>query len=503
MPVHVMHYRRCDPRLTLLFAVLSSSMFAGCAVGPDYDQPAVDLPRRWSNADSGDAQRPAQLSQWWTRLNDPLLNTLVSQAVDANFSVETAKARVREARALVSQEAANLLPVGDGVASANRLRTPAVDGIPAKISSAYRSGFDASWEIDLFGGLRRSVEGAQYGADAAEEDLRNTLLVLIGDVALNYSLARAYQARAALARRAAKSQRESAKLTRSKYDAGMATTADVANAEALAASTEADIPSFEIDAARAVHRLGVLLGKSPSALIGQMKNGGLIPRPKMPLPVGVPADVLLTRPDVRRAERQLAQATARIGVAEAARYPSVSLTGNIATEALDINDLARKSSLAWAIGPRLTVPILRAGQLKAVADAARARRDASFANFQSLVLIAMEDVENAIVSLSQQRIRSGKLASAVASYRTAADAARTQFESGSTTYLELLDAQRALYAAEGKLIDSRLATVAAYIALNKSLGGGWTGVVNTQAPLNIDQRNGPRIATTRIFGNER
>jgi len=492
---------RGAPRLTLFFAVLSSSLLGGCAVGPDYEQPALHVPGEWSNADSHNIHRSAQLSQWWTRLSDPLLNVLVLQAVEANLPVEMAKARVREARALLREETANLPPAGNGVGSARRSRTPADVEIPARTSSEYRAGFDASWELDLFGRHRRNIEGAQYGLNAAEEDLRNTMLMLIGDVALNYSLARAYQARGELARRAARSQRESATLTRSKYESGTATTADVANADALAATTEADVPSFEIVAAQAVHRLGVLLGQPPSALIAQMRNGRPIPQPKLPLPVGIPADVLLTRPDVRMAERQLAQATARIGAAEAARYPSVTLTGNIATEALNIDDLANKSSLAWAIGPTLTVPILRAGQLKALADAARARRDASFANYQQLVLTAMEDVENAIVSLSQQRIRSGKLSSAVASYRTAANAARTQFESGSATYLELLDAQRALYAAESNLIDSRLATVSAYIALNKALGGGWIGVVNTEMPLIIDRQNGPRIAVAPIREN--
>ena len=301
-------YRRCAPRLTLLLTVLSSSLLAGCAVGPDYEQPALHIPDKWSNADSHNTQLPAQLSQWWARLSDPLLNALVSQAVEASLPVEMAKARVREARALLRDEAANLIPAGDGVASANRSRTAAGDSIPASTSSEFRAGFDASWEIDLFGRYRRSVEGAQYGLEAAEEDLRNTMLVLIGDVALNYCLARAYQARAALARRAARSQRELARLTRSKYDTGTATTADVANAEALAAATEADVPSFEIVAARAVHRLGVLLGQPPSALIAQMRNGRPIPQPKLPLPVGIPADVLLTRPDVRMAERQLARA---------------------------------------------------------------------------------------------------------------------------------------------------------------------------------------------------
>ena len=201
MPVHAKHHRRYARRLTLLFAVLSSSLLAGCAVGPDYEQPVLHIPGEWSNADSHNSQRPAQLSQWWTRLGDPLLNALVSQAIEVNLSIEMAKARVREARAFLREEAGNLLPTGDGVVSANRSRIPAGDNIPASTSSEYRAGFDASWEVDLFGRHRRTVEGAQYGLDTAEEDLRNSMLVLIGDVVLNYSLARAYQARTALAQR--------------------------------------------------------------------------------------------------------------------------------------------------------------------------------------------------------------------------------------------------------------------------------------------------------------
>ncbi|MBG0511640.1 efflux transporter outer membrane subunit [Agrobacterium sp. MOPV5] len=479
MPAKFLIHTSSPLRVRFVATILSTSLLAGCVVGPDYERPNLLMPAQWSGNAGKTAARPAELSQWWTRFNDPVLTSLVTQAIDNNRSVEAAKARVREARASLRQETANLLPTGNGSASLNRARTAAGETVGPATSTTYQSGLDASWEIDLFGGKRRAIESARYGVNVAEEDLRNTMLVLIGDVALNYAQARAYQARTALARRTGKSQRESAVLTRAKQQAGTANVADVANAEALAATTEADIPSFEISAAQAIHRLSVLTGQPPSALTQILRRGGRIPRPKLPLTVGIPADVLRTRPDVRMAEFQLAQATARVGSAEAARYPSVSLTGNIATQALDISDLGRMSTIAWAVGPSVTVPIFRAGQLKAAADAARARRDESFAAWQSSVLTAMEDVENAIVSLSQQRVRGGKLSTAVTSYRTAADASRAQFEAGASGYLELLDAQRALYAAESNLIDNQLAVVTAYIALNKALGGGWTGVVDT------------------------
>lgn len=479
-----------------LAALLSTVLLAGCVVGPDYERPNLFTPATWTNASSKEAAKPAELAHWWTKLNDPLLNSYVERAIAGNLDVAAAKARVREARAGLRQETGTLFPSLESGSSLRRTRTPATTSASgqADVFTQYQSGFDASWELDLFGGKQRTVEAARYGLDAAEEDLRNTMLVLIGDVSSNYSQVRASQARLALARQTAKSQRETAALTRVKLEAGSAKAGDVANAEALAASTEADLHTYEIARTAAVHRLGVLLGQPPSVLSAQLAKHGPIPRPKFPLPVGIPADTLLVRPDVRMAERRLAQSTARIGAAEAARYPSVSLTGNIATNAIDISSFAKASTIAWSFGPSLTIPIFRGGQLAAAADAARARRDQSFAAYQASVLTAMEDVENAIVSLTQERGRSGKLAAATTSYRTAANAARTEFDVGASGYLDLLDTQRALYRSEAALIDSQLAVTTSYIALHKALGGGWTGAVDTATPLVVDRNVLPRIA---------
>ncbi len=319
------------------------------------------------------------------------------------------------------------------------------------------------------------------------------MLVLIGDVAANYSQARASQARLSLARTSARSHRETASLTRTRFEGGAGSRAEVANAEALAAITEADIPLFEIERTDAAHRLATLLGIQPGHIENQLSHAAPIPRSKLPMPVGIPAETLLARPDVRLAERRLAQQTARIGVAEAARYPSISLTGNLATQALSLSDLAEKSTIAWAVGPAVSIPIFPSGQLRAAVEIERARRDQSFAAYQQAIFVAIEDVETSIVALTQQRNRSATLASAVSSYQTARNAAQVEYEAGASDYLALLDSQRELYRAQAALIDSQLGLVHGYISLNKALGGGWNGVVETSIPLVIDGETGPRV----------
>ncbi|MGI2036102.1 efflux transporter outer membrane subunit [Rhizobium panacihumi] len=454
---------------------------ASCMVGPDYQAPNLFVPANWSTARDNQSTRPAELAYWWANLRDPQLDLLITRAIHSNKSVDVAKARVREARATLGQETGKLAPSLETSSRVNRTKTSETAAVANtdNVFTQYQSGFDVSWEIDLFGGKRRGVEAAKYGLDAAEEELRNTLLVLVGDVASNYVQVRAAQARLALGARTARSQRQTAALTKAKLDGGSGTTADVARVEALAASTEADTPTYEISRTIAVNRLGVLLGLPPATLSAELAKSKPIPRPRFPLPVGIPADVLLSRPDVRLAERQLAQSTARIGVADAARYPAISLTGNIASQALHVSDIAKNSTIGWAIGPAITVPLFKGGQLKASVDVARAARDQSFATYEASVLTAMEDVENAIVSLSQQRQRSAKLAVAVAAYKRADAAARTQYDTGTLNYLDLLDGQRQLYTAEGALIDSQLAVTSAYISLNKALGGGWAGTLST------------------------
>lgn len=487
-----------------LAALMIAGSLSACAVGQDYAKPVIDVPSRWSNDKSAQSPKPAELAGWWKKLRDPTLDRLVDEAVAGNLDVASAKARVREARASYNQATGALFPSIDGSASATRSQSAGVTGgrggaesyggSSGRISNSLRAGLDASWEVDLFGSNQRNVEATRYSLDAAEDDLRAALVTLIGDIAVNYVDVRSYQARIALARRTAATQRETARLTRAKFEAGSASRVDVANADGQVASTEAGIPTQEAAMAQAIHRLGVLTGRAPNALAGLLTKTAPVPSPRLPLPAGVPADILLSRPDVLAAERRLAEATARIGEAEAALYPSISLTGNVATSGVRLGDLAKNSSISWSFGPSLSVPVFNAGQLRAAVAAAQARRDQQFLALHSSVLVALEEVENAIVALAQERIRYGKLSEAVRNYREAAGLARTLFESGSTSFIEVLDAERSLYSAEDALIQSRVNIAAQYIALNKALGGGWSGAVETAKPVVVDSNTGPRPA---------
>ncbi|ADP71266.1 RND efflux system, outer membrane lipoprotein, NodT family [Rhodomicrobium vannielii ATCC 17100] len=475
--------------------LLLVSTLGACAVGPDYQFSAPLTPSHWANASDRKAPR---LSRWWTRFNDRILDALMEEAVAGNLDVATAKAKIREARATYRQTFGSLFPTLTNSESATRSQTSVASSgtsSPA-VGSLYQAGFDASWELDLFGANRRAVEAAAYGVDAAEENLQATLLTLVGDVASYYVQARGYQARIALARRTATSQEETAQITRNKFAAGSTSAVDVANATGQAASTRATIPTFETSYAEVVHSLSILLGKPPAALNERLAVVRPIPAPRLTVPAGIPADVLLNRPDVRLAERQYAQYTAKVGQAEAARYPSASLTGSISTSAAKTGDLGKSSSIGWSFGPTLTVPIFNAGQLEAAVAVAEAQRDQYFIAYKSAVLNALGDVENALVSLAKEKRRTQSLDLSASSYRQASSLSRSLYQSGAAGFLDVLTAERSAFSAEDALIQSRVLIATDYIALNKALGGGWNGAVDASKPEVVDANTGPHLASS-------
>ncbi|MGE4557017.1 MAG: efflux transporter outer membrane subunit [Desulfovibrionaceae bacterium] len=486
------------PFLAALLLFAASAMVAGCMVGPNYKKPTLDIPNKWEgNATDNETALP-NLEEWWRNLDDPLLNQLIDEAVKGNLDVAGAKARIREARASYRKAGGTLWPSLDANALAMR------NGYGSTSSSAeathvpdqyslYKAGFDASWELDLFGGNRRALEAAEYGLNAAQEDLRSTLLTLIGDVASYYAQARGYQVRIKLARNTAASQEKTANMTRARFESGSASGVDLSEAVATVRITEANIPSLQAAFAEAVHRLGILLGEPPTTLTAKLSKPADVPVPQQDLPEGVPADVLLNRPDVQLAERRLAQYTARIGEAQAARFPKINLVGSLDTSVTDFGDLARKSSVVWSFGPTLSVPVFNAGQLKAAVEVAQAQRDQYFLAYQSSVLTALEDVENALVSLAKERKRATILTEAVTNYREAAELSQMLYEAGSTSYLDVLVVQRALYSAEDSLAQSQTRETTYYVALAKALGGGWSKPVDAGEPL-IEDDMGPHFA---------
>lgn len=369
--------------LDFVAALALSALQAGCAVGPDYAKPDMALPSRWTQAssDARGSSPAAPLDAWWRGFNDPLLDELMEEAVSGDADVASARAKIREARATRREAEAGLGPSVTGSAAATESGAgqgaggASTTSTTSTTSAPFQAGLDASWKLDLFGGKRRDAEAAVFGEQAAEEDLRSTLLTLIGDVGAYYADARGYQARIALARRTFASQRRTADLTHVKFDAGAASAADTARAEAQAGTTAADIPTCETGYAESVHRLSILTGRAPGALDDRMRAPRTIPAPRKPLPAGVPADLLTRRPDVRAAERRVAQATAKIGAAEAALYPDVSLTGSLSTAASRPGDMLRASSVSWSWGPSVSIPIFDGGKLAAQRDATQAQRD--------------------------------------------------------------------------------------------------------------------------------
>jgi multidrug efflux system outer membrane protein len=471
-------------------AALAISLLSGCVVvGPDYRMPTLSMPSHWGSKARETVSREPQLSHWWERLNDPTLNQLMEAAVAGNLDVASAKAQIRAARATHAEAFGALLPSLSGSSSATRSRGG------QQVGNSFQAGFDASWELDLFGANKRAEEAARYGIDVSEYELRSTLLTLVGDVATYYVEARGYQARIALAQRTAGSQNETVRLTKTKFDAGSSSAVDLANAQGQASSTEANIPTLESAYSEDVHRLAVLTGREPSALVALMAKSGPIPVPRLPIPTGIPANVLVARPDVRVAERQYAQYTARVGQAQAALYPSVSLTGNISTSATKTGDLGRGSTIGWSFGPSLTVPIFQGGQLRAAVEVAQAERDQYFVAYKSAVLTALEDVENAIVSLSKERVAYGKLGTASRAYAQAAKLSHSLYQSGSSSFLDVLTADRSAYSAEDSLIQSRVSITTDYVALNKALGGGWDGAIDSSKPEIVDANTGPHLVS--------
>lgn len=473
---------------------LALALLGGCAVGPDYAAaPPTRAPAAWSTPETAATKAP-RLAEWWTLLGDSTLDALIAEAVSGNLDVAAAQARLRAARASYVQAGGALWPSLEAGTGVTRSRTaPAQAAGRSATGNLYRAGFDASWEIDLFGGNARALEAAGYGVDAAEADLRATLLTLIGDVATNYVDARGYALRIALARRIAQSQRETADLTRARAGVGSASALDASRADAQVAATEAEIPALEAARAGAVHRLGILLGREPGALGPRLAGEVGLPTLSADPPRAAPAEVLANRPDVASAERALAQATARVGVAAAARYPRISLTGSVATYATEFGDLGRNSSIGWSFGPSLTVPIFQGGALQAAQRLAEAERDQAFVAFRAAVLTALEDVENASVALNQERIRRARLAEQVGHARDAARLARLLYDNGASAFLDVLDAERTLFAAEQSLLASDVAVASDYVALAKALGGGWEQPVGAGEPLVQDGYTGPRL----------
>jgi len=470
-------------------AALFAALLAGCAsVGPDYTAPRVDVPAAWQGAPA-DAQAGADLARWWHRLGDAQLDTLTDRALAANLDLESARARLREARARRLQAGAARLPEATAGGSASATKNDASNG--GRTREFYSAGFDASWEADLFGGTRRSIEAAQADLETAQASLQDVQVTLVAEVALNYVELRSSQERLAIARANLAAQGETLRLTDWRVQAGLASAVDLEQARSNTAQTRAQIPALQTALTEAGYRLDILLGQVPGTLATTLAEPAALPKLPAQLALGIPADTLRQRPDVRAAERALAADTARIGVATAALYPSLRLTGSLGTEALTLGALGGSGTLVRTLAASISGVLFDGGALRQQVEVQKALRDQSLAAYRASVLTALQDVENALVELANGTDRRDALREATEAARNAALLARQRYQSGLIDFQVVLDTERSLRSVEDSLASAEADRVSAFIRLYKALGGGWDAAASTDAENFAAHGNAP------------
>ncbi|MCY2930336.1 MAG: efflux transporter outer membrane subunit [Planctomycetota bacterium] len=475
-------------RATALAVVWVPLVLAGCTVGPDYHASKPALPAGWAGktpaaAASRPASRPApgaDLVRWWKAFNDPALTKLIERAMASNLDVKAAGARIRQARALRGGAGALLWPTLDGGGSYSRGR-PA--GAGALTSNLYRTGLDAAWEVDIFGGVRRGIEAADADVQASLEDQRAVMVTLAGEVALAYIDLRVSQQRVAVARKNLVAQKHTAEVTRLKLAGGLIGELDVANADAQVATTASAIPALETTVQQDIYTLSVLLAQPPGALAGELSPASAVPVPSPVVPVGVPSDLLRRRPDIRKAEASIHGATARIGVATAELFPKLSISGSMGYQSNLFDTWTRWANRFWSWGPSASWRLFDAGAIQADIEAKKALQEQSVVAYQQVVLTALQDVENALVAASKEQDRRTALEASVAANARALDVAERLYQQGQTDFINVLNAERGLLSAEDSLAVSDGAIATDLVSLYKALGGGW-----------VDQPVGPVVA---------
>ncbi|MFO0836617.1 MAG: efflux transporter outer membrane subunit [Phycisphaerales bacterium] len=466
----------------LIAASLALVAISGCKVTSDYTPPKSESPESFntlaveSPVTSALKNSPATLDSWWKTFNDPMLDSLVDRAVASNLDVKLAEARIREARAQRRFVKADELPKVNASALYDRKRNSenSVGSFGSSESyDLFQAGFDASWELDLFGRVSRSVEAADAELAASVESRNAVLVSLLAELALNYIDYRASQINLDIAEKAVAAQASTLTLTESRFSAGLIGELDVARAKAQLETRRSQVPPIKISMAQSAHRLATLLGKPAGSLDEELRSPAALPVISPEIAVGVPADMLRRRPDIRRAERQLAAATARVGVATADLYPRIALSGTLGVQSSQFADLFDINSRYWSIGPSVNWPVFDAGRVRANIAVQDARVEQSLTQYEQLVLASYEETENAMVGFLREQARRASLAASVDANRRALTLAEQLYSSGLADFLNVLDAQRSLFVAEEALTLSEQAVVSNLISIYKSLGGGW------------------------------
>jgi NodT family efflux transporter outer membrane factor (OMF) lipoprotein len=484
--------------------LLLPALLFGCTVGPDFVPPKAETPPAWTVPAGAPLSQatpaPVASAAWWESFRDPTLTSLVTRAAASNLDVRAAALKIAEARANRDVANAGLFPTFGANASYARERisektaftsllgslgggAAAAHGPAGGVSGAlpgltnpfgqYQAGFDASWELDFFGRVRRSVEAAGADADASVEDGRGVLISLEAEVARDYIDLRAAQLRRTVLADNLATERDILALARDRRQAGLGNDLDVANAGAQVSGTEAELPPETSRATQDMNGLSFLLGAAPGALAAELDTATPIPPIPPQVPVGLPADLLRRRPDIRAAEARLHAATARVGVAVAELFPAITLSADGGFQAAHAADLGAWAARFFSVGPSIDLPIFSGGERQANVRLEDVRSKEAAVAYARAVLASLQEVENALAAYAAEQSRHGALDATVAQNRDALDLARQRYAGGITTFLDVLEAERGLQQAELALADSTAALSTDLVALYKALGGGW------------------------------
>ncbi|QIE26707.1 Toluene efflux pump outer membrane protein TtgI (plasmid) [Caballeronia sp. SBC1] len=492
----------------LVLEILACLVIAGCTVGPDFQPPITSAPPEVFDRTQA-AQAPSKAvesgfnSDWWTLFNDPTLNALEQQLADANLDVAAASARLRQSRAEQRVAGAAEYPTLDGAASYDRERgsengilsllgvtptetqpqsasgsaplgvapLPGSKGSPAY--NLYQAGFDASWELDIWGRNRRGIEAASALADASYEDRNAVLLSARAELARDYIELRDMQSLLRIAKQNLEIARNTTKLTQVRVHEGVTTDLDVANASAQAESIESLIPTLESRCETTINAIGVLLAEEPGALRQTLGEPHDVPELPAQVPIGFPSELVQRRPDIRRAEAQLHAATASIGMAKADFYPRISLNGSAGFQTLQLSSLANWASGQFVVGPSITMPIFEGGRLKGTLHLREAQQQEAAIVYKHTVLEAWREVDDALVVYDAEQRRRDRLTAVVALNQRALSVAQQRYKAGAVDYLDVLNVQKQLLDGQSNLEESKASAAANLITLCKALGGGW------------------------------
>lgn len=462
-------------------AVFLSIWISGCTmVGPEYKQVQPGTSENWqARMEKGlESVRPEddRLARWWDVFDDPLLSRLEKRAVQGNLELKTALSRLRQARLGRGVSESGLSPSLDAGGRAQRQKTSesVPSGSGGEAQAYYLSQFDASWELDLFGGIRRSVQAAQAGIEASRANLGDVLTSLMAEVALNYTQVRTYQHRLRITRANIKTQTKTYELNRSRYRSGLIDELAVQQSLRNLERTRSTVSSLQSGLKTVKNRLAVLLGLEPGALEKELAAVEPIPGVPARVAVGIPAEAMRRRPDIRRAERELAAQTARIGEATAELYPKFHLLGTIGLEALDAGgDFLSAQSRLWRIGPGMSWNIFQGRRIRLNIELETEKQKMAMLAYKSAVLHARQEIENALTAYAKEQMRQESLEKAVAAAKRTEFLARDRYKAGLVGFYNVLDAQRSLLELEDELIRSKGEVASNLAALYKALGGGW------------------------------